>query len=133
GLSEGVMSVISTDHAPHSAEEKAKGIKDAPFGIVGLETSACLTYTELVDKGLISPMEMAAKMSYNPAGVLGLDKGDISKGHVADIVIFDPNAEVTIDKNSFASKGRNTPFHGRIVKGQVLYTILAGDIVYRKG
>ena len=132
GLSEGVMSVISTDHAPHSAEEKAKGIKDAPFGIVGLETSACLTYTELVDKGLISPMEMAAKMSYNPAGVLGLDKGDISKGHVADIVIFDPNAEVTIDKNSFASKGRNTPFHGRKVKGQVLYTILAGDIVYRK-
>ncbi|MBR4807244.1 MAG: dihydroorotase [Lachnospiraceae bacterium] len=132
GLSEGVMSVISTDHAPHSAEEKAKGIKDAPFGIVGLETSACLTYTELVDKGLISPMEMAAKMSYNPAGVLGLDKGDISKGHVADIVIFDPNAEVTIDKNSFASKGRNTPFHGRKVKGRVMYTILAGDIVYRK-
>ncbi len=132
GLSEGVMSVISTDHAPHSAEEKAKGIKDAPFGIVGLETSACLTYTELVDKGLISPMEMAAKMSYNPAGVLGLDKGDISVGRVADIVIFNPKAEVTIDKNTFASKGKNTPFHGRKVKGRVEYTILAGNVVYEK-
>lgn len=132
GLSEGIMSVISTDHAPHSKEEKEKGIKDAPFGIVGLETSACLTFTELVDKGLISPLDMAAKMSYNPAKVLGIHKGDISVGRVADIVIFNPKAEVIIDKNTFASKGKNTPFHGRKVKGRVEYTILAGNVVYEK-
>ncbi len=132
GLSEGIMSVISTDHAPHSKEEKEKGIKDAPFGIVGLETSACLTFTELVDKGLIRPLDMAAKMSYNPAKVLGIHKGDISVGRVADIVIFNPKAEVIIDKNTFASKGKNTPFHGRKVNGRVEYTILAGNVVYEK-
>ena len=129
GLGDGIMTVISTDHAPHSAEEKAKGIKDAPFGIVGLETSACLTFTQLVDTGIITPLDMAAKMSYNPARVLGIDKGDVSPGHVADITIFDPTAEYTIDKESFVSKGRNTPFHGMKVKGEVKYTILGGRVI----
>ncbi|MBR5338328.1 MAG: dihydroorotase [Lachnospiraceae bacterium] len=131
GLGKGIMSVISTDHAPHSAEEKAKGIKDAPFGIVGLETSACLTYTQLVDTGVITPLDMAAKMSYNPARVLGIDKGDISPGHVADIVIFDPSKEYEIDKNTFVSKGKNTPFHGMSVKGEVRYTLLEGKVIFR--
>lgn len=133
GLAEGIMDVIATDHAPHSEEEKNKSIKEAYFGIVGLETSASLTYTELVETGILTPMQMAEKMSYNPAKILGLsEKGSISEGKTADLVIFDPNAEYVIDKNTFLSKGKNTPFHGRKVKGEVVRTFTAGQTVYKK-
>ena len=84
------MDVISTDHAPHTFADKNTSMKNAPFGIVGLETAACLTYTELVLGGYLTPMQMAEKMSYNPAKIVGLDKGDIAPGKTADIVIFDP-------------------------------------------
>lgn len=130
GLRDGIMDVISTDHAPHSYEEKNVSIKKAPFGIVGLETAACLTHDELVLKGYLTPMQMAEKMSYNPAKVAHIDKGDIQPGKVADIVIFDPNESYVIDKNEFASKGKNTPFHGRQVTGRVKCTICNGSIVY---
>ena len=105
-------------------------MKKAPFGIVGLETAACLTYSELVLGGYLTPMQMAEKMSYNPAKIIGIDKGDIQPGKAADVVIFDPNETYTIDKNTFASKGRNTPFHGRNVTGRVKYTICDGNLVY---
>ena len=75
-------------------------------------------------------MQMAEKMSYNPAKIIGIEKGDISEGKTADIVIFDPEKTYTIDKNKFASKGRNTPFHGRKVTGKVMYTIVDGAVVY---
>lgn len=130
GLKDGTMDVIATDHAPHTFDEKNTSMKKAPFGIVGLETAACLTYSELVLEGYLTPMQMAEKMSYNPAKIIGIDKGDISEGKVADIVIFDPNKKYTIDKNTFASKGRNTPFHGRKVTGKVQYTIVNGEVVY---
>lgn len=134
GLQDGTMEVISTDHAPHSEEEKKKNFKEAPFGIVGLETSAALTYTALVDTKLLTPMEMAEKMSYNPAKVIGIDdkRGDLSVGKMADIVVFDPNREYMIDANQFASKGKNTPYHGKMVKGQVIATICQGRIVYEE-
>lgn len=132
GLRDDIMDVIATDHAPHTFEEKNTSMKRAPFGIVGLETAACLTYTELVKAGYLTPMQMAEKMSYNPAKVIGLDKGDIAPGKVADIVIFDPQQEYAIDKNTFASKGRNTPFHGRKVTGKVRVTIVDGHIVYEE-
>lgn len=132
GLKNGIMDVISTDHAPHAEEEKNLPMEKAFFGIVGLETSACLTYTELVEKGVLTPMQMAEKMSYNPARIIGLDKGDIAPGKVADIVIFDPKRTYTIDKNTFASKGRNTPFHGRKVTGKVRTTIVSGHVVYEE-
>lgn len=132
GLRDDIMDVIATDHAPHTFEEKNTSMKKAPFGIVGLETAACLTYTELVKTGYLTPMQMAEKMSYNPAQVIGLDKGDIAPGKVADIVIFDPQKEYVIDKNAFASKGRNTPFHGRQVTGKVRATIVDGHIVYEE-
>lgn len=131
GLKNGIMDVIATDHAPHSEEEKDRSMAEAAFGIVGIETSAALTYTELVEPGILTMTDMAEKMSTNPAGILGLeDKGSVSEGKAADIVIFDTSREYTIDKDTFASKGRNTPFHGRKVKGQVMYTLAGGTVVY---
>ena len=133
GLKADIMDVIATDHAPHSAEEKNCSMKRAAFGIVGLETMAALTYTELVEPGILTPMQMAEKTSYNPAKILGLaDKGAIAEGKVADIVIFDKNKEYAIDKNTFLSKGKNTPFHGRKVKGEVAYTLVSGNVVYER-
>lgn len=130
GLKDGTMEVISTDHAPHAFQEKNTTMKKAPFGIVGLETAACLTYTELVLGGYLTPMQMAERMSYNPARVIGSDKGDIQPGKAADIVIFDPKETYRIDRDQFASKGRNTPFHGREVTGRVKCTICDGCVVY---
>ena len=132
GLKNNIMDVIATDHAPHAEQEKDRSMKDAAFGIVGLETSAALTYTELVETGVLTPMQMAEKMSYNPAKILGLseEKGSISEGKIADIVIFDPSKEYEIDKHTFFSKGKNTPFHGRNVKGEVRCTIVDGVPVY---
>lgn len=131
GLKEGVIEVISTDHAPHHGDEKAKGMAEAPFGIVGLETAAALTYTELVETGILTPLQMAACMSGNPAKVLRSERGSLKEGRPADVVIFDPEAQYVIDKNDFASMGKNTPFHGRKVKGRVVTTIADGQIVYR--
>lgn len=130
GLKDGAIDCIATDHAPHSAEDKNKGMKDAPFGIVGLETAAALTYSELVLKDVLTPLQMAEKMSYNPAKVLRLDAGSIAEGKDADLVIFDPDATYTIDKHTFVSKSKNTPFHGRKVTGRVDMTIIGGDVVY---
>lgn len=133
GLQDGTMEVISTDHAPHSAEEKQGDFEHAPFGIVGLETSASLTYTALVDTGILTPMQMAEKMCWNPAKVIGIDdeRGSIEVGKLADLVIFDPKAEYMVDVNEFASKGRNTPYDGKLLKGKVLQTICRGRVVYR--
>jgi len=133
GLKADIMDVIATDHAPHSAEEKNCSMKRAAFGIVGMETMAALTYTELVETGILTPMQMAEKTSYNPAKILGLaDKGAIAEGKIADIVIFDKDKEYVIDKNTFLSKGKNTPFHGRKVKGEVAYTLVSGNVVYER-
>lgn len=130
GLKNDIMDVISTDHAPHSREEKTMPITRAPFGIVGLETSVALTITELVDKGILTPMQMAEKMSYNPAKIIGLDRGSLEEGKAADVTIIDPDAEYVIDSMTFLSKGKNTPFHGRRVKGLVKATICNGKIAY---
>lgn len=130
GLKKGVMDVIATDHAPHSREEKQGSMRNAPFGIIGLETAAALTMTELVDKGYLTPLQMAEKMSYNPARIIGIDKGTLKPGKTADVVIFNPKEEYIIDAEQFRSKGKNTPFHGRKVKGRVMATILSGNIVY---
>ncbi len=134
GLADGTMDVIATDHAPHSAEEKAKDFAHAPFGIVGLETSASLTYTALVETGILSPLAMAEKMSYNPAKVISLEKerGNLTPGALADVVIFDPKAEYEVKAETFASKGKNTPYDGKVLKGKVVTTICRGEIVYQE-
>lgn len=130
-LQDGVIEVISTDHAPHSMEEKARSMSEAPFGIVGSETAFALGMTELVEKGYLTPAQLVEKMSVNPARILGIDRGCIGVGKIADLVIADPMEEYTIDKNSFYSKGRNTPFHGYKVKGRVIATFVAGKRVYQ--
>lgn len=132
GLKDNIMDVISTDHAPHSEEEKKKPISEAPFGITGLETSLCLTYTELVLGGVLTPMQMAEKMSYNPARVIGIDRGTLLPGAVADITIMDKDKEFVIDRKDFVSKGHNTPFDGKKVKGKVMLTMVGGKIVYKE-
>ena len=132
GLKEDIMDVIATDHAPHTKQDKNQSMQKAPFGIVGIETVAALTYSELVLKGYLTPMQMAEKMSYNPAKVIGSDRGSLEVGKDADIVIFNPKKTYQIDKNNFASKGRNTPFDGRTVTGEVEYTICGGKMIYEK-
>lgn len=130
GLSDGSMEVISTDHAPHSVDDKNHSMLNAPFGIVGLETAASLTYTELVLGGYLTPMQMVEKMSYNPAKILNLEKGTLAEGSAADITIFDPEYTGVIDKNKFWSKAKNTPFHGRAVTGRIFMTLVDGNVVY---
>ncbi len=130
GLKDGVFEVISTDHAPHSAEEKAKDFEHAPFGIVGMETAASLTYDELVLGGYLSLMQMAEKMSYNPAKILGIDAGDISVDKPADLVIFDPDKEYEVRKEDFAGKSTNMPYEGWTFTGQVVLTVMGGKVTY---
>ena len=130
GLKEGVMDVISTDHAPHHRTEKERPFAEAPFGITGLETSVSLTITELVDKGVLTPLQMAERMSYKPAQIINSDKGTLLPGRAADITIIDPNEEYVIDSTLFASMGKNTPFNGKTVKGRVRYTMSDGKVVY---
>lgn len=132
GLQDGSIQVISTDHAPHAQKEKTGSIRDAAFGIVGLETSLALTYTELVEKGVLTLKQLVEKMSWNPAQILGLPCGTIQEGRPADVIVVDFEREYTIDKNTFLSKGKNTPFHGWKVKGDVRCTICDGKIIYEQ-
>lgn len=132
GLVDGTMEVISTDHAPHHKDEKPDDFQKAAFGIVGIEISASLTYTALVATGLLTPYQMVEKMSTNPARIIGLEekRGGLKPGMEADIAIFDPDAEYVIDPDEFASKGKNTPFAGKTVKGQIAMTLVGGKVVY---
>jgi dihydroorotase len=131
GLKNGILDVIATDHAPHSKEEKDKSFLQAPFGIVGLETAFALSYTELVETGVLSFSELVGKLSTNPADVLGLNRGSLKEGWTADIVIADTSKWYRIDKEKFVSFGKNTPFHDRRVKGRIMYTLVDGQIVYK--
>lgn len=130
GLRDGIMDVISTDHAPHGAEEKEQSMRRAPFGIVGLETSFALGYTTLVRGGYLTLSGLVEKMSTNPAKVLGLPKGTLAVGSAADLVIADIRTEYVIDSSTFVSKGKNTPFDGKKVYGRVEKTYVDGKLVY---
>jgi dihydroorotase len=133
GLKDGTIDCIVTDHAPHSAEEKARSLTEAPSGMVGLETSLSISLTQLYHTGVLTLSEVIAKMTVAPADVLGLDRGRMGVGTVADLTIFDPDEEWVVDVNQFASKGRNTPFNGWTLKGKVKYTLVSGEIVYQEG
>lgn len=129
GLQDGTIDVIATDHAPHHRDEKKQEYKLAPFGIVGLETALPLAITHLIRKNILSPLQLVEKMSLHPARILNLSAGTLHVGQEADITIIDPQAEKKIDKNQLYSQGRNTPFHGQSLYGQVLYTIVDGVVV----
>lgn len=132
GLADGTIEIIATDHAPHHKDEKNCEYDKALNGIVGLETSLSLGITELVESNIITIDELIEKMSLNPAKMLGIDKGSIEEGKDADITIIDQSKEYEININKFVSKSNNSPFHGRKVKGMVLYTIVNGKIVYSR-
>jgi dihydroorotase len=123
GLKDGTIDVIATDHAPHADFEKAKGLDDAPFGIVGLETCLSIVITELVNKGHLTLFDAIAKMTINPARILSLKKGTLSVGADADITIIDIDKEWTVDPSKFESKGRNTPFAGWRLRGLAVMVI----------
>ncbi len=131
GLLDGTIDAIVTDHAPHSAEEKARSLSDAPSGMVGLETSLAITLTALFHTGKMNLSDVLCKMTANPAQILGIEKGSLGIGCDADIVIFDPNEEWVVDSDRFASKGRNTPFGGVRLKGRVKYTVVNGKVIHK--
>lgn len=131
-LKDGTIDCIITDHAPHSKEEKEVELSKAPNGIIGFETALAATVTNLVDKGYISYLDMVKLTSYNPAKILGIDRGVIEEGKIADITIFDPNKEYVYTKEDIVSKSKNTPFIGKKLKGEVRYTIVNGNVVYKK-
>ena len=132
GLQDGTIDAIITDHAPHSKEEKQKDLESAPNGIIGFETALAATITNLVDKDLISYLDIVRLMSYNPAKILGIDKGVIKEGKTADITIFNPNIEYVYKEEDIVSKSKNTPWIGKRLKGQAEYTIVGGRVVYER-
>ncbi len=128
-LQDGTIDVIATDHAPHSAGEKARTLTEAPSGIIGLETALALGITELVDQRYLTLPELIAKMSLNPARLYRLSCGRMQIGAPADIVIFNPNETWTV--REFRSKSANSPFIGRKLRGKAKYTICGGRLVYQ--
>ena len=130
GLKDGTIDCIASDHAPHSDAEKDVEYDCAPFGIIGLETSLGIAVSELVEKKVLSFPEVLEKMSSNPARLLGIDRGKIVEGAVADIAIIDPDRKWVVTKDDFRSKSRNSPFIGRELQGKTVYTIHRGKIVF---
>jgi len=130
GLRDGTIDVIATDHAPHTAQEKEQEFDAAPFGVIGSETALALTLSTLVASGTLSLNQAIAKLTSEPARILKLPKGRIAEGADADLTIFDPDREWTVDTSGFASKSRNTPFHGWRLKGGTVATIVAGKVVW---
>ena len=130
GLKDGTLDCIVTDHAPHSLKDKQVEYNLAAFGISGIETSFALSYTHLVKSGIMPLCALCKKMSAVPAEILGLDGGEIKEGAVADLAIVDLNEKYVIDGNKFISKGKNTPFNGFEVYGNVKYTLVDGEVKY---
>ncbi|MEA4955250.1 MAG: dihydroorotase [Pseudoflavonifractor sp.] len=133
GLKDGTIDAIATDHAPHSAEEKARPLTEAPSGMVGLETALAASLTALYHTGIMSLSDILRRMTVNPACILRMPgKGRLAIGSDADLVIFDPDETWTVDPEKFLSQARNTPFAGKQLKGKVKYTILGGEIIYKE-
>ncbi|MDN4594994.1 dihydroorotase [Polycladomyces subterraneus] len=131
-LKDGTIDIIATDHAPHTAEEKAMGIRQAPFGIVGLETAFPLLYTRLVLTGHLTLAQLVEKLTRRPAELFGLPWGRLAEGQTADITVIDLDEERTIDPDNFVSKGKNTPFAGWRAKGWPVLTLVKGRVAWRE-
>lgn len=132
GLKDGTIDIIATDHAPHTIEEKAMGMQQAPFGIVGLETAFPLMYTHFVRTGELTLAELVEKMTRKPAEIFGLPYGNLVEGERADITVIDLEKEQEIDPQTFYSKGKNTPFTGWKCQGWPVLTLLNGAITYQE-
>ena len=133
GLKDDTLTVLATDHAPHAPEKKERELDQAPNGILGLETFLPLCVTHLIEPGHLTWPQMLAKMTCNPAGVLGIDRGTLQPGKPADVTVIDPKAKWTVDKTASKSKSRNTPFHGAVVIGRAVATIVGGAVKYAQG
>ena len=131
GLIDGTIDAIATDHAPHAQEDKEVELQDAAFGMVGLETALPLVITNLVKSGEMSMSAAVAKMTIEPARILGIDAGTLAEGAVADVTIIDPGAKVVVKSTEFKSMGRNTPFEGFELTGKAVATIFGGEVVYK--
>lgn len=130
GVQDGTIDVIATDHAPHTAEEKSRGLAGSAMGVVGLETSFAVIYTKLVMAGIISPERMIELMAEAPRRIFALG-GGLAEGEKADIAVFDLDNEFTVDPATFLSKGRSTPFEGWRLHGQTILTLVDGRTAYR--
>ena len=132
GVVDGTLDCLATDHAPHHYDEKEAAFDDAPFGLVGLETSLGICMTELVHTGLLTLPELITRMSHNPAGAFGLPGGTLAPGAAADVTVFDPDEEWVVDPTRFLSKSRNTPFAGRRLRGRARMTLVGGVVVFEQ-
>ena len=132
GLCDGTIDAIATDHAPHSEAEKELPLEEAAFGIVGLETAFAIAYTKLALPGHLSLPRLIRLMSVNPSDIIGLKRGSLADGDPADLAVIDTNTPYAIDRNTFFSKGKNTPFHGMNVYGCVKLTVCGGKISWEE-
>lgn len=130
GLLDGTVDCIATDHAPHSAEEKAKGLRGSLNGIVGLETAFPILYTNLVEPGIVPLTTLLNALCVNPRKIFGLPGGEIAPGQPADLTVLDPNRPHVINSQTFRSLGRATPFDGWGVSAAVAMTVCGGEIVH---
>jgi len=127
GLKDGTIDVIATDHAPHHRDEKLREFDAAPSGISGLETALGLSL-KLVEEGILTMKQLIEKMTINPAKIMGINKGTLKNGADADVIIVNPDKEFKVEPEKFASKGKNTPFEGWVLKGAAVITICKGKI-----
>jgi len=132
GLKDGTLDVIATDHAPHAPEKKMRELDQAPNGIIGLETLLPVSAGALVDTGILTWPQLIDKLTIQPAKVLGIDRGTLKPGAIADVTIFDPAVEWTIDPSRFKSKSRNCPFAGWKVHGRAETVLVAGVVKYER-
>jgi dihydroorotase len=130
GLRDDSLTVLATDHAPHSPEKKAKEFDQTPNGIVGLETFLPACITHLIEPGILTWPQMIAKMTTGPAEVLGIDRGTLKPDAIADVTVIDPKICWTVNANEFKSKSRNTPWHGSTMTGRAACTIVSGQVKY---
>src|SRR5947209_9502903 len=128
GLKDGTLDVIATDHAPHAPEKKMRELTEAPNGIIGLETLLPICVQSLIEPGHLTWPQLIEKLTLQPARILGIDRGTLRAGVIADVTIIDPGVEWMIDPNQFRSKSRNCPFAGWKVRGRAHAVILSGQI-----
>ena len=129
GLADGTIDVIASDHAPHTAEDKARGFRDAPCGVIGLETTVPVVWRELVEPGYLTEYDAIALLAANPAEIIGSERGTLAEGAPADVTLIDPETDWVIDPDRFRSKSRNCPFAGWDVKARAVAVVIDGRLV----